>query len=1001
MKHSVASLLLSTSLSMSLCSAEVVETIFATSKQAPSPAVIAAAPTGEVYVGIDMQGSLGKKVGLGKIVRLVDKNANGKADQVTTFAKVDNPRGIIALGDKILVLHTTVKNGKYENQQLSLFKDEDKDGVADGAPIPLVKNIGNQKFLRERGADHSTNNIRYAIDGWIYISVGDFGFVDATGTDGKKLTLLGGGIVRVRTDGTGLEVFMKGTRNVYDVAIDSFLNVFTRENTNDGIGWWARSSHYIQSADYGYPSLYTNFQEDIIPAMAEYGSGSGTGALFLDEPTWPEPYNKKALLADWGHSKVYMHSLNTFGATFTNRVQDFYALSQVSDLDIDGSGRIYLSAWDGAGYQGSKDKGMVTQIVPKGWRYKPFPVLKKESDAALLTHLKSDSLTARVNASYEIVSRKNTKGLLDIVKDKKISLESRIAAIYTFSQIKGEAAQADLKDLFADAAIREHVIRAMTDDLTMAKKADVKLITTALDDSNERVQAAAIIALGRIGDKSVVPTLLPLASSPVMDKGEGAESKAPTFQSKTLASVSKSVGISASIESFSQLVLIVDELGQNKFDEAAWINPTIHLSNGKTIDLTKLTPKSVSMDRGSMGVDKDCNGAALKFKKKKAKGIGVHARSEIVYELPEGAQKFTATGILTLGAKGPKNKIGKVLFAIGEHATKPVEEAGYIPPTVIKAHSTPRKGAVLPHLARKAIVALAAEEEVATAIKSATADTLAGALSAAKEMHATSIVDALVEKAQKTSGEEQFKVLEVLARLHQKEKAYEGLTWWKTRPNPDGPYYTAVDWEGTPKVNSFFSDFLKKQSDKKKYIALLKKQKAYVTPFNTRPKEPGKSANPKDKKIGDTAIEDIVTFVTKQKKADTKNGAKVITQVGCAGCHNIDATGVVKGPDLTKLGKMKLADLTEAIIKPGATIAASWRTITMKDGSSHTGTIVKEDKNELTLHNIAGQPTVLKIADIKSRADGLNMMSLHLCDDLTLQQFNDLLGYLKSLDKTK
>ncbi len=58
------------------------------------------------------------------------------------------------------------------------------------------------------------------IDGWIYIAVGDFGFHDAVDRTGKKLTQLGGGIVRVRPDGTGMEVYTHGMRNIYDVAID-------------------------------------------------------------------------------------------------------------------------------------------------------------------------------------------------------------------------------------------------------------------------------------------------------------------------------------------------------------------------------------------------------------------------------------------------------------------------------------------------------------------------------------------------------------------------------------------------------------------------------------------------------------------------------------------------------------------------------------------------------------------------------------------------------------
>jgi predicted RNase H-like HicB family nuclease len=58
------------------------------------------------------------------------------------------------------------------------------------------------------------------IDGWIYIAVGDYGIVEAKGKDGAKVTLRGGGILRVRPDGTELEIFCTGIRNPFDIAID-------------------------------------------------------------------------------------------------------------------------------------------------------------------------------------------------------------------------------------------------------------------------------------------------------------------------------------------------------------------------------------------------------------------------------------------------------------------------------------------------------------------------------------------------------------------------------------------------------------------------------------------------------------------------------------------------------------------------------------------------------------------------------------------------------------
>src|SRR5690606_17573212 len=81
-------------------------TAFAGPDLVPSPAALAVAASGEVYVGVDMIGSLGKDPGKGCIVRLVDCNKDGILHSYTEFAQVDNPRGIIVRGDEVFVLHT-------------------------------------------------------------------------------------------------------------------------------------------------------------------------------------------------------------------------------------------------------------------------------------------------------------------------------------------------------------------------------------------------------------------------------------------------------------------------------------------------------------------------------------------------------------------------------------------------------------------------------------------------------------------------------------------------------------------------------------------------------------------------------------------------------------------------------------------------------------------------------------------------------------------------------
>ncbi|GGI25508.1 DUF7133 domain-containing protein [Pedobacter mendelii] len=492
---------------------EITITQFAGPEITPSPACLAVAATGEVFVGVDMIGSLGKDAGKGRVIKLIDKNNDGKMDNHTEFAVVDNPRGIIVQGDKVFVLHTTFskETGKATGMDLVFFEDKDGDGKADGPSKPLIQNVSNAKYIRERGTDHATNGIRMGIDGWIYIAVGDFGFHDAIDRSGKKLTMLGGGILRVRPDGTEMEVYTHGTRNVYDLAIDPYMNVFTRENTNDGGGWNVRFSHHIQTGEYGYPVLFQNFTDEIIPALVDLGGGSGTGALFMDEPNWPEKYNKVPMMADWGRSMLYIHRVTPDGPTFTQKDEEFIKLPQITDLDVDGSGRLYLSAWDGAGYSGSPGKGYIARVVPNNWTYKAFPNLKKASIKALSAMLVSNSGVGRINASQEFLIRNNKQAIsatLKIASDKSLPLYARVAGIFTYAQLSKENGISELTKLTKDNTIREFALKALADRKGYFEQVSSESFLAALKDSSLRVQAAGIIGLNRLGRADAVSALL-------------------------------------------------------------------------------------------------------------------------------------------------------------------------------------------------------------------------------------------------------------------------------------------------------------------------------------------------------------------------------------------------------------------------------------------------------------------------------------------------------------
>jgi putative heme-binding domain-containing protein len=491
---------------------ELKVTGFAGPQLVPSPACLAVAATGEVYVGVDMIGSLGKKPGKGMIVKLLDCNNDGIADSHTEYAEVDNPRGILPIGDKLYVLHTMFNDSIATGMDLVVFEDKNQDGVADGPSRPLIEHISNPVYLQSRGTDHATNGIRMGIDGWIYIAVGDFGFHEAVDRDGKKLTMHGGGIVRVRPDGTEMEIFSHGARNIYDVAIDPYMNIFTRDNTNDGGGWNIRFSHQIQSGEYGYPVLFKHFTEEIIPAMVDLGGGSGTGSLFMDDPSWPEKFNHVPMMADWGRSEVYIHRVTSSQGSFTQKEEDFFKLPQVTDLDVDGSGRLYLSAWDGAGYSGDSSKGFVVRTVPKNWQYQQFPDLKSSSIEELASLLKSGGAVARLNAQQELLTRPAKDAAAaawNLATDKGIPLFARVAAIYTYAQAAGKEGIKNLVELSADEPVKEFALRALADRKPFSAGVPIEPFISGLKDTaSSRVQVTSIIGLGRLGRIEAAKALL-------------------------------------------------------------------------------------------------------------------------------------------------------------------------------------------------------------------------------------------------------------------------------------------------------------------------------------------------------------------------------------------------------------------------------------------------------------------------------------------------------------
>ena len=135
-------------------------TLFAGPPLAMYPTCVNESPDGAVFVCVDPNLSLSTLKGVGRVMRLVDTDNDGRADTYTTFAEMDSPRGVVSDGKTVYVMHPP---------DLTAYRDTNGDGIADTS-FTLVKGLGFD--LDFRGADHTTNQIVMGIDGWIYVAVG-------------------------------------------------------------------------------------------------------------------------------------------------------------------------------------------------------------------------------------------------------------------------------------------------------------------------------------------------------------------------------------------------------------------------------------------------------------------------------------------------------------------------------------------------------------------------------------------------------------------------------------------------------------------------------------------------------------------------------------------------------------------------------------------------------------------------------------------------------------
>lgn len=471
------------------------------------PSFLTCAPDGRVFVGEDpMDISAAADQTLGRILCF---HPDGR---VTVFADtLHAPFGLLYMDGKLYVHHSP---------RFSVFTDGGDTGTN---RVDLIE-CTNPKPWEKDWNDHVPANIRPAMDGFLYMSVGDKGIHGAVGRDGKSAQLHGGGVLRLRPDATELEVFSTGTRNHLDVAINAEDEIFTYDNTDEK-DWWSRLTHMVDGGYYGYPWDHKPRRPYTLWMMDDFGSGAATATLAYAEDALPAEYFGSLFLADFGKRQVLRVRVARDGATykvltredlFVNIPADFRPVGLA--LAPDGMS-IYIGDWQHRDVKANVEVGRLWKLTytgPSGAAAKPAWYLpaamgrKFEAPAAaLIEGLSHPAQSVRMVAQRRLVDLGSgaVEPLLAVLGDARAAAHARWHSLWALDAIDGGVAgrKAILEALRdGDASLRRQAARQVG-TRRVAEAADG--LMALLEDPDAAVRFQAATALGRIGDAAAVPAL--------------------------------------------------------------------------------------------------------------------------------------------------------------------------------------------------------------------------------------------------------------------------------------------------------------------------------------------------------------------------------------------------------------------------------------------------------------------------------------------------------------
>ncbi|MGP0064222.1 MAG: PVC-type heme-binding CxxCH protein [Isosphaeraceae bacterium] len=991
-----------------------------------------------------------------RIKILEDTDGDGKADKVTVFADKVFP---VPMG--IAVEEHYNKDGKYtgcrvfvgNSPDLLVLEDTDGDDKADKR-YPLLTGFGGID------SDHGVHGMVLGIDGKLYFTHGDgccsvqqdhseraqnFNVIDKSGRHVSSDQLAN--TLRVNRDGTEFEIICDRQRNNYETCMNSFGNVFTSDNDDDGnrgcrVIWAMDGGHY----GYRTPGSPRHWGEDVpgnVPKIVGTGNGSPCSIMVYEGELLPAQYRGGIFEVDAGTRQVNFFPITRKGAAFRTDYKVFLGSDDPWFRPVDAcsapDGSVFVADWYDAGVGGhafsDQTTGRIYRVAPKGGK-----VTKPKPDFAtvpgLIAALKSPNI-ATMDAARRLLiesadplqrqvpldvwarqTRERLHGLFLMANPDNPRVTERARAYWTIYAIESGYDHAPflVDQIDPDPRIRELVVRLLGRDCRenghveyqkpKARKPPAALkhleaLLAMADDPDAGVRRELILAFRNLSTDKVGDALRKLTAS-----WDG--------QDRWYL---EALGLALEKRESDFLSSLFDGTLYGGLDlEHSGRNDKVALPPYFPVDRNEAFIAVGTPDLPATALSKYL-GLAWRLHRREVlpmlERIAPHLRTpelqqaadDILERMKEPETAELVAGIaMAAGDPAHRQALSAVLarrLAVDWAAARPRPQVVKLIEASLKDPETRTQGIAMAASTLDArylttLEGFARDAKIPEETRVDAVDALAQ-LQAAPSPVLDQLLEAVRGKLSSTP------VAEAAARaVARRPEARKHLTeLLGARDYPLGVRREALRalshlWGGGNAIiklarDGKLPDDLKTEATTVLYASSdrqIREEAAKVLPL---PKIAGGHPLPS---IGELM----------RRPGDANHGREVFFRAGsnsCGGCHRVQGQGNWVGPDLSTIGvKYGRDELIRSILNPSAAIGYSFRSmvLALSDGRVLTGLPVEESSDRIVLKTADGQRVTVPTASIEERrTSDVSLMPEGLAQSMTDRDLVDLLVYLTTL----